>query len=199
VVKHLPPESAVALSVCWGAFLLTWLVGAALSASRGPEERLQTPFTSLLLPVFFGVFLLNAVIPWHEWTLLQIHAHWVRLLGAAILGASTAFTLWARFALGTMWSASPTVKERHQLHTAGPYAITRHPIYTGILGMALGSAMVANFGPWALPFPILLVGLVAKMRLEERLMLAEFPDEYPAYQRRVPQLVPGLRMPSRPA
>lgn len=189
----------MALSVCWGAFLLTWLVAGAMTASRRPQERAKTPFTSLLLPVFFGVFLLNTVIPWHEWTLLQVHGHWVRELGAAILVTSTAFTVWARLVLGTMWSAPPTVKEQHQLRTGGPYAITRHPIYTGILGMALGSALVANFGPWALPFPILLVGLLVEMRLEERLMLAEFPDEYPAYQRHVPQLVPGLRMPSRPA
>jgi protein-S-isoprenylcysteine O-methyltransferase Ste14 len=195
VLKHLSHGSAAALSLCWGAFLLTWLVSAALTASRDPEERTE-PFTSLLLPVFFGVFLLNTVIPWPDWSPLQVQAYWVRMLGASILVVSTAFTVWARFALGTMSRGSPTVKQ-HQLRTAGPYAITRHPIYTGILGMALGTALVASLGPWALPFPILLVGLVVKMRLEERQMLAEFPDEYPVYQRRVPQLVPGLRMLSR--
>jgi protein-S-isoprenylcysteine O-methyltransferase Ste14 len=199
VLKHLSHGSAVALSLCWGAFLLTWLVSATFTASRDPEERPNTRFTSLLLSVFFGVFLLSTVIPWPDWSPLQVQAYWVRMLGATILVVSTAFTVWARFVAGTVWSGPPALKERHQLRTGGPYAITRHPIYTGILGMVLGTALVANFGPWALPFPILLVGLVVKMRLEERLMLAEFPDEYPVYQRRVPQLVPGLRMPSRPA
>lgn len=33
-----------------------------------------------------------------------------------------------------------------------------------------------------------------KIRMEERLMLATFPDEYPRYRRRVPQLVPGLNV-----
>ena len=32
----------------------------------------------------------------------------------------------------------------------------------------------------------------SKIRREEHLLLATFPDEYPAYRRRVPQLVPGL-------
>jgi protein-S-isoprenylcysteine O-methyltransferase Ste14 len=199
VLKHLPHQAAVALSVCWGAFLLTWLVSAALTASRGSRERAESPLSSLLLPVFFGVFLVSTVIPWGDWSPLQVRAHWVHLLGVGILVTSTAFTLWAGSALGITWSESPAAKERHQLRTEGPYAITRHPIYTGILGMALGSALVANFGPWALPFPVLLVGLIVKMRLEERLMLSEFPDEYLAYQRRVPQLVPGLRVLSRPA
>jgi hypothetical protein len=31
----------------------------------------------------------------------------------------------------------------------------------------------------------------------ERLMLAEFPDDYPRYRQRVPQLVPGLRLAGR--
>jgi hypothetical protein len=33
-----------------------------------------------------------------------------------------------------------------------------------------------------------------KIHIEERLMLGEFPDEYPRYRHRVPKLVPGLRL-----
>jgi protein-S-isoprenylcysteine O-methyltransferase Ste14 len=33
-----------------------------------------------------------------------------------------------------------------------------------------------------------------KIRIEERFMTAEFPEEYPRYRGRVPQLVPGLRV-----
>jgi protein-S-isoprenylcysteine O-methyltransferase Ste14 len=43
-----------------------------------------------------------------------------------------------------MWSAAPAVKEGHQLRTTGPYAVTRHPIYTGIPGMMLGSGLLAG-------------------------------------------------------
>ena len=70
-----------------------------------------------------------------------------------------------------MWSAAPAVKEGHQLRTSGPYAITRHPIYTGLLGMLLGTLLAAGAGPWIVPFPIALI-------------LIEF----------MPQLVPGLRV-----
>jgi hypothetical protein len=44
---------------------------------------------------------------------------------------------------------------------------------------------------------VFLVLLEIKIRIEERLMLAEFPDEYPRYRQRVPRLVPGLRLVSR--
>ena len=46
-------------------------------------------------------------------------------------------------------------------------------------------------------FPVFLVLFEFKIRVEERFMLAEFPDEYPRYRQRVPQLVPGLRLARR--
>jgi protein-S-isoprenylcysteine O-methyltransferase Ste14 len=93
-----------------------------------------------------------------------------------------------------MWSAVPAVNEGHQLRTGGPYAITRHPIYTGLLGMLLGSLLVAGAGRWIVPFPVALILIEFKIRIEERFMTAEFPEEYPCYRNRVPQLVPGLRL-----
>jgi protein-S-isoprenylcysteine O-methyltransferase Ste14 len=93
-----------------------------------------------------------------------------------------------------MWSAVPAVKEGHQLRTRGPYAVTRHPIYTGLLGMMLGTTLLAGGGPWIVPFPVALILIEFKIRIEERFMMAEFREEYPRYRRRVPQLVPGLRM-----
>jgi protein-S-isoprenylcysteine O-methyltransferase Ste14 len=116
------------------------------------------------------------------------------VVALAILVAATAFTLWARFALGTMWSGAPAVKEGHRLRTDGPYAITRHPIYTGMLGMVLGGVLLAGLGRWVLIFPVILVLLEVKIHTEEELMLAAFPDDYPRYRQRVPQLVPGLRL-----
>ena len=124
-----------------------------------------------------------------------MHTPGTRLLGLAILLAATMLTLWARLALGAMWTAAPTVKQEHQLRTSGPDAITRHPIYTGLLGMVLGSGLLAGAGRWILVFPIYVVLLQFKIHAEERLMLAEFPEDYPRYRQRVPQLIPGLRLP----
>lgn len=92
---------------------------------------------------------------------------------------------------------APAVKEEHQLRTDGPYGVTRHPIYTGMLGMFLGCLLVAGGGRWITPFPVFLVLLEIKLHIEERLMQAEFPDDYPRYRQRVPQLVPGLKLISR--
>jgi protein-S-isoprenylcysteine O-methyltransferase Ste14 len=123
---------------------------------------------------------------------LAVGAVWVRVLGFAVLVASTVFTLWARFSLGTMWSLAPKVKGDHQLRTHGPYSVTRHPIYTGVLGMILGATLLSGIGQWIVLFPVGLILFEVKIRMEEHLMLATFPEEYPRYRRQVPQLVPGL-------
>jgi len=186
--------AAVSLVVCWGAVALAWLAGAIYYESRAPAERTRSWYLSPLWITTIIVVIVTAAVPRADWAPLEVHVPWIRILGLAILLAATALTLWARLALGAMWSAAPTVKQEHQLRTSGPYAITRHPIYTGLLGMMLGSGLLAGSGRWILYFPIYLVLIEFKIRTEERLMLAEFPDDYPRYRQRVPQLVPGLRL-----
>jgi protein-S-isoprenylcysteine O-methyltransferase Ste14 len=182
------------LVACWGAIAVAWLAGAIYYESRSPAEQTRTGFVS---PVMIGtviVVALSAAVPGADWLRLELHVTGLRILGLAILLAATALTIWARVALGTMWSVAPTVKEDHKLRTSGPYAITRHPIYTGLLGMMLGSLLLAGGGRWVASFVVYLVALEFKIRIEERLMLAEFPHDYPRYRQHVPRLVPGLRL-----
>jgi len=186
--------AVVSLVVCWGAVALAWLAGAIYYESRAPAERTRASYLSPLLITALIMVAVSAAVPRADWRPLEVHAPWIRLLGLAILLAATALTLWARLTLGAMWSAAPTVKQEHKLRISGPYAITRHPIYTGLLGMFLGSGLLAGAGRWILYFPIYLVLVQFKIHTEERLMLAEFPDDYPRYRQRVPQLIPGLRL-----
>lgn len=186
--------AGVGLAVCWAAFALTWLVGAIVFERSAPAERTRSRFGSAFGLGGVIVVIVILAVPKADWMSVQIQAPWARLLGLAIVLASTAFTIWARLKLGVMWSAAPTVKEHHVLQTGGPYRLTRHPIYTGILGMLLGSLLLAGAGRWIVAFPVFLVLFVIKIRIEERFMLAEFPDDYRQYRERVPQLIPGLRL-----
>lgn len=189
--------ATVGLVVCWAAVVLVWLAGAVYYESRAPAERTRARFVSPIWATVVIFALVSVAMPRGDWKDLTLHTAWVRILGLVILLAATAFTLWARLVLGAMWSAAPTVKEGHQLHTSGPYGITRHPIYTGLLGMILGSLLLSGGGRWIVALPVYVVLLEFKIHTEERLMLAQFPDDYPRYRQRVPQLIPGLRLPTR--
>jgi protein-S-isoprenylcysteine O-methyltransferase Ste14 len=185
----------IGVAACWGVIVAAWIAGALYNASRGPRGTSRRQVASSVSSGFVVAVLTWAILrllPRSDWHSLVVGAPWVRVLGLAVLICSTAFTLWARVALGTMWSSSPVVKVQHQLRTDGPYGVTRHPIYTGLLGMLLGTVLLVGFGHWLVLFPVGLVLAEIRIHLEEELMLATFPEAYARYRRQVPQLVPGL-------
>ena len=71
-------------------------------------------------------------------------------------------------------------------------AVTRHPIYTGILGMLLGTTLAVGLGAWTALFVLGVVLAEVKIHTEERLLGDVFPGAYERYRRRVPQLIPSL-------
>jgi protein-S-isoprenylcysteine O-methyltransferase Ste14 len=191
--------AVVGIAVCVGVILAVWVAGALYnalrsphSASYAPRERTRSHPGSTVLIVVAVACAGLAIVSRSHFDGLAVGALWIRVLGFTVLVASTMFTLWARFSLGLMWSAAPMVKADHQLRTHGPYAVTRHPIYTGLLGMMLGATLLSGIGQWIVIVPVGLILFEVKIRMEEHLMLATFPDEYPRYRHRVPQLVPGL-------
>ena len=191
--------AAVGIAVCVGVVVAVWVAGALYnafrtrhSASHAPRERTRSQPGSTALIVVAVACAGLAIVSRSHFDGLAVGALWARVLGLAVLAASTVFTLWARFSLGTMWSMAPKVKGDHRLRTHGPYAVTRHPIYTGVLGMLLGATLLSGIGQWIVLFPVGLILFEVKIRMEEHLMVATFPDEYPRYRRQVPQLVPGL-------
>jgi protein-S-isoprenylcysteine O-methyltransferase Ste14 len=191
----------VGIAVCVGTVVVVWVAGALYNAlhalhnaSHAPRERSLSNPKSTALIVVAVVCAGLVIVSRSHFDGLAVGALWVRVLGLAVLVASTVFTLWARLSLGTMWSIAPKVKGDRQFRTHGPYAVTRHPIYTGLLGMMLGATLLSGIGQWIVLFPVGLILFEVKIRMEEDLMLATFPDEYPRYRRQVPQLVPGLHV-----
>ena len=178
----------------WLSWATYWWV-----ASRGakPVER-REPLGSRLLhvpPLFFAIWLLWAqrvpgpflndrLYGWEPWEF------WVATLVTAI---GLLFTVWARVHLGRNWSGTVTIKQDHELIASGPYALVRHPIYAGLLLAFVGSAMARGEWRGAVAVLVAWAALWRKLRLEERWMAERFGQQYEAYCRRVPALVPFLK------
>jgi protein-S-isoprenylcysteine O-methyltransferase Ste14 len=186
----------IATGVCWGVVFVTWVAGAVYGARNAPSHRQGGSSREALWRV--GTVVAAVVLyrfTRHDLNRVTDHSWWIELPGLVLLVASTAFTIWARVRLGRMWSLSPNVLQAdHQLRTDGPYSITRHPIYTGLSGMLLGSVLLNGLGGASLI--VLAAGavvLATRIPVEERLMSTTFPDEYARYRQRVPRLIPGLQ------
>lgn len=179
---------------CWVAFIIVWILAAS-----GTKRTLSRPGGQLEYRIFWliGFLLLYASRPRPRGiegiTNSLIHVGTgLALIGFVLAALGLALAFWARANLGTNWSGQITLKEGHTLVQSGPYAAVRHPIYTAILLMFIGSALAyGTLGAFA-AFPIAAVGFVLKAKQEEALMVKTFPDAYPAYREHTKMLVPGL-------
>lgn len=105
--------------------------------------------------------------------------------GVALTAVGVAFSIVARLYLGQNWSATATIKHDHELIRSGPYGLVRHPIYTGQLVAAIGTAITLGEIRDLLAVPLIIVGFWLKVRSEERLLMSNFGDRYTAYRREV--------------
>jgi protein-S-isoprenylcysteine O-methyltransferase Ste14 len=180
---------------------IAWLVAAGYFALRRPmswrarlwqflRTLLPEPWLLIALPL---IAILTGSAPPGVWAHLRFWNPVLATIGFVIVVASTALMLWARWVLGTMWAGRPLVQQDHRLCTDGPYRIVRHPIYTGIVGLALGGTLVAGFGRMLVVVSCTVVFAVWRVRVEDRMMTATFGRRYDTYRREVPALMPVTR------
>jgi protein-S-isoprenylcysteine O-methyltransferase Ste14 len=143
-------------------------------------------------------------IVWLAWWLLLTHGFGIEILayrfvanttsasyaGLVITVAGLALAVWARFQIGRNWSGMIEVKQGHMLMCTGPYAIVRHPIYSGFMLATLGTAIAFGEISGLLSFVMILIAWGYKSRLEETAMVEYFGTEYQDYRREVKGLIP---------
>jgi len=179
--------------VVWIVFLLYWNIKAANTKTT---QRLESAASRILRVFIFLIAIILLSIPRIPlpWLYLQLWpvGLWPFWLGAAVTIAGLLFAIWAREHLGTNWSRSVTIKQGHELITTGPYAVVRHPIYTGILtgffGMAIAVSQVRGF----IAFVLVFLALWIKLRMEEQWMRSQFGEAYDTYANQTAALVPYL-------
>jgi protein-S-isoprenylcysteine O-methyltransferase Ste14 len=175
----------------WIAFLLYWQIKAF---NAKITQRLEPASSRILRSLAFLVAIALLTVPRIPlpWLYFQLWPQglWPFWLGAALTVAGLLFAIWARQHLGRNWSRSVTLKQDHELITSGPYAVVRHPIYTGILTGFVGSIVAQGQVRSLIAFLLISLVLWAKLRLEEQWMRSHFGDTYGAYARRVAALVP---------
>jgi protein-S-isoprenylcysteine O-methyltransferase Ste14 len=175
----------------WIALVLVWIV-SGLSAKRTARGGGWKAWAGTRIIVAAAVTLvildrplLRTVATYQR----AINAHpAIGALGVVLCAAGVALAIWARRTLGRNWGLPMTLKEAPELVIDGPYAHVRHPIYSGILLAALGSTLVVLV--WVVPLIVLAGYFIYSARKEEQLMLAQFPDRYPAYVGRTRMLIP---------
>lgn len=168
------------------------------SIRREPERRQKLDnwaSKTLIIAIlgYFGSIVLYLLdVTWISWSRLTMPP-WLRWLGAIGAASSILLVAWTHRALGRQYSAELAIQKDHALVTTGPYARTRHPMYTALsmfsfsMAVTTSNLLVLFFAILViLPFPWI-------VRAEEQVLLETFGEEYREYMRRTGRFFPRIR------
>lgn len=191
----MPPFFAHALRITWLIFLGYWLWAARSAKPSMRQEAFATRLLVYWLPLAIAALLLGPG-EWFGHTLLREqfvgHTTLVYVSGLCLTVLGAALAIVSRVLLGRNWSATVQLKQEHELITTGPYRFVRHPIYTGLLLMFLGNALMVGDCRGLLAVAIVLASFWRKLRLEEAWLSERFGEPYRLYQSRTKALIPAL-------
>src|SRR5271165_4190143 len=179
------------INAIWSLVGIYWVVGAVLAK---PSIKSESVLSSAM---HIALGCAAVLLVWDPATgrgflgdRLTSPAGWVPWLGLAVTVGGCAFAIWARAILGSNWSSIVTVKQDHELILRGPYAVVRHPIYSGFLLALTGTAIAVGEIRACIGLGLAFIGFLLKSAAEEKFMREEFSTDYARYYRRVMDLIP---------
>ncbi len=186
-----PSLALIGLWVAWG---LSWMLASVWTSRTATALPLNSQLGYRLITIAGAVLLAFGQRP------IGGHsAPWWNMAGqswllVALVACGFVFCWWARLHLGRMWSSSVTRKADHRVIDTGPYALVRHPIYTGLIIAALATAVFEASSIAFAGVGLIVLGCWLKAELEERFLRQQLGAEaYDAYAQRTGMLVPRLR------
>ena len=181
--------------ICWYIFSLFWFIKMFSNKRTIKRESFGDKFAyKSLLVIAFWLLYHDIYYDVHRIQTAELvilpHLFFIQAISLMLTVLGLVLAIWARVTLGKNWSVTVTFKENHELIVQGPYAFVRHPIYTGILFMFLGTALAVGTVGGLLSVPILFVSYWIKYRKEEAFMIEHFGEQYREYMRRVRAIIP---------
>jgi protein-S-isoprenylcysteine O-methyltransferase Ste14 len=182
----MPRYCYVTLASAW----LVWFSPFVLRRKRpGKAQKMDVRARWGILLQFVAFSLL-----WQGRFWEQRPGFWRFALATSFLAAGCVLSWTAVGALGRQWRIDAGLNVDHQLIRSGPYSLVRHPIYTSMLCVFLGTGLIIT--PWFLflaALVLFIAGTEIRVRTEDSLLASRFGEEFTNYKRYVPAYVPWLR------
>ncbi|MCX6233343.1 MAG: isoprenylcysteine carboxylmethyltransferase family protein [Bacteroidetes bacterium] len=150
-----------------GSMRIIWItIGVANSLGIVFSVFFHIPISNLVIIPFFGLFLI-------------------------IVGM--VFRFIAIWSLGRLFTVDVTIRANHKIKKDGVYRIIRHPSYSGSLLSFIGFGISLN--NW---ISLIIIGILVtfamlnRIKIEERLLIAQFGEDYLDYMKRIYRLIPWI-------
>ena len=141
----------------------------------------------LMFGVFLGPICIFSGLP-VEWSICS----WNNWIAGVLIGVGSVLSGPGVLSLGRSFTASAFPKKNAGLVLQWPYSWIRNPIYTGILTLSLGWALLFRSIPTLGVALVMLIVLRLKVSLEERLLREMYGQDYERYCRRVGRFLPRI-------
>lgn len=179
--------------VTWISYFVYWrLMAKDVKSSLRTESTLSRLIR--FISIIFAFLLLW--IPKFPIPLLTIRflpdSYLVFWIGFIVTTGGLYFSVRARKRLGKNWSQAVTIKDDHQLITDGPYAIVRHPIYTGLIVGFIGTSLALGELRGLISDLLVFGVLLYKLRLEDKWLLEQFGESYKIYSQKTAAIIPFI-------
>ena len=152
------------------------------------KEKKQQAIMKLAYPAFLAQFLLPGFDRRFGWSMVPV---------ALVIAADVVVLVSYLWIVHVLWenryaSRIVEVDKKQTVIDTGPYAVVRHPMYSGVLPMYVISPLaLGSF--WALIPALLVVAAIIARIFNEEEVLSRDLDGYAAYMRRVKyRLIPGI-------
>ena len=176
-------------------FFLEAIILGATSLKRAPPKKAELTRAQKASSLINGLMIIFALLitPLFGYAEIGPLPDWTYYLGLSLVLLGLAIFPWARRALGRNYSPHALIYQGHQLVERGPYRFMRHPVYTAGFLVIVGWGMVAQ--SWAAVVLTAIAAVIAtayRIRVEEKVLVAEFGEQYKSYSRRVKRLIPFI-------
>ncbi len=113
--------------------------------------------------------------------------------GLVLMSGGIVVRQWAIIVLGRYFTADVRVHADQTVVERGPYRWVRHPSYSALVVFFAGVGLaLSNWASLAMVVVLPTVGLVVRIRAEERALLAALGDPYERFASSRRRLVPGV-------
>ena len=171
----------------WGLLLFIAVLAQILFEDM-PKKKAGFISNMIIITPFvfvFGLFYLGAYFGNYENTVIT------RITGTVITILGMIGYIISILFLGSNWSLSASIKEGQKLVKSGPYRYVRHPMYSSMILVFLGSGILIGNYLIISCTPIIVVAYYIRAKKEEALLNEEFA-EYGRYVRETKMLIPGI-------
>ncbi len=113
-------------------------------------------------------------------------------VGLGLLVSGHGLVIWATLSLGSSFGLLPRIIAEHRLIRHGPYRVVRHPLYTGVHALYVGTFLLVPCAFFLLSAIAAVIGNAWRAHAEERLLSAHYGEAYRAYARSVGRFLPKV-------